>query len=48
MEAVWRTEVEDVPTFVVANDMGHDFGAAVSTPLAMSVPLRPGPRGARA
>jgi len=25
MEAVWRIEVENFPTFIVKDDKGHDF-----------------------
>ncbi|QDO87840.1 fumarate hydratase [Ornithinimicrobium ciconiae] len=42
MEAVWKIEVEDFPAFIVVDDKGNDFFAAVSKPLAMSIPLRQG------
>jgi len=32
MEAVWRTEVEDFPAFVVVDDKGNDFFAETATP----------------
>jgi fumarate hydratase class I len=35
MEAVWRIEVEDVPAFVVVDDKGNDFFAAISCPVAV-------------
>ncbi|WP_256837998.1 fumarate hydratase [Ornithinimicrobium faecis] len=47
MEAIWRIEVEDFPAFIVVDDKGNDFFAAVSKPLAMSIPLRPGLQGAQ-
>ena len=47
MEAVWKIEVEDFPAFIVVDDKGNDFFAAVSKPLAMSIPLRPGLQEAR-
>ena len=47
MEAVWKIEVEDFPAFIVVDDKGNDFFAAVSKPLAMSIPLRPGLQGAQ-
>ena len=43
MEAVWKIEVEDFPAFIVVDDKGNDFFADVTKPLAMSIPLRPGP-----
>jgi fumarate hydratase class I len=30
MEAVWRIEVEDFPAFIVIDDKGNDFFAALS------------------
>jgi fumarate hydratase class I len=32
MEAVWRIEVEDFPAFIVVDDKGNDFFAAVTQP----------------
>jgi len=29
MEAVWRIEVEDFPAFIIVNDKGDDFFAAL-------------------
>ena len=42
MEAVWRIEVEDFPAFIVVDDKGNDFFAETSTPLATTIPTRPG------
>ncbi|KQX69417.1 fumarate hydratase [Angustibacter sp. Root456] len=42
MEAVWKIEVEDFPAFIVVDDKGNDFFAATSTPLATTIPRRPG------
>ncbi len=42
MEAVWRIEVEDFPAFIVVDDKGNDFFATTTTPLATSIPRRPG------
>lgn len=42
MEAVWKIEVEDFPAFIIVDDKGNDFFASVSTPVAMSIPKRPG------
>ena len=42
MEAVWKIEVEDFPAFVVVDDKGNDFFAAVAPPMAMSIHRRPG------
>ncbi|USQ80954.1 fumarate hydratase [Ornithinimicrobium faecis] len=47
MEAIWKIEVEDFPAFIVVDDKGNDFFAAVSKPLAMSIPLRPGLQGVK-
>ena len=30
MEAIWRIEVEDFPAFIVVDDKGNDFFAALS------------------
>ncbi|GAA1887426.1 fumarate hydratase [Lapillicoccus jejuensis] len=45
MEAVWRIEVRDFPAFIVVDDKGHDFFAALApgtTPVATTIPVRPG------
>jgi fumarate hydratase class I len=42
MEAVWKIEVEDFPAFIVVDDKGNDFFAAVAPPVAMSIRRRPG------
>ena len=42
MEAIWRIEVEDFPAFIVVDDKGDDFFAAVTKPVAFSIPKRPG------
>ncbi len=42
MEAVWKIEVEDFPAFVVVDDKGNDFFAAVTKPIAHSIGKRPG------
>jgi fumarate hydratase class I len=42
MEAIWKIEVEDFPAFVVVDDKGNDFFATTSTPLATTIPRRPG------
>ena len=42
MEAVWKIEVEDFPAFIVVDDKGNDFFAETATPMAMSIPKRPG------
>ncbi|MGN6299675.1 MAG: fumarate hydratase [Angustibacter sp.] len=42
MEAIWRIEVEDFPAFIVVDDKGNDFFATTSTPLATTIPRRPG------
>ncbi len=42
MEAIWKIEVEDFPAFIVVDDKGHDFFAAVTKPVAFSIPKRPG------
>jgi fumarate hydratase class I len=36
MEAVWRIEVERFPAFVVVDDKGNDFFAAVSKPVRIT------------
>jgi fumarate hydratase class I len=36
MEAVWRIDVVDFPAFVVVDDKGNDFFAAVEQPVAVS------------
>jgi len=36
MEAVWRIEVTDFPTFIVVDDKGNDFYADVSRPVDLS------------
>ena len=35
MEAVWKIEVRDFPAFIVVDDKGNDFFAAVSKPAAL-------------
>ena len=42
MEAIWRIEVEDFPAFIVVDDKGDDFFAAVTKPVAFTIPKRPG------
>jgi len=42
MEAVWKIEVEDFPAFVVVDDKGNDFFAAVTKPMAYTIEKRPG------
>jgi fumarate hydratase class I len=42
MEAVWRIEVEDFPAFIVVDDKGNDFFAAVTKPVAHTIGKRPG------
>src|SRR5690349_9028021 len=42
MEAIWKIEVEDFPAFIVVDDKGNDFFAAVTKPVAFSIPKRPG------
>jgi fumarate hydratase, class I len=42
MEAIWRIEVEDFPAFIVVDDKGNDFFAAVTKPVAFSIATRPG------
>jgi fumarate hydratase class I len=42
MEAIWKIEVEDFPAFIVVDDKGNDFFATTSTPLATTIPRRPG------
>ncbi len=42
MEAVWKIEVENFPAFIVVDDKGEDFFAAVSKPVAMTIPVREG------
>ncbi|MBK8460778.1 MAG: fumarate hydratase [Micropruina sp.] len=39
MEAIWKIEVEDFPAFIVVDDKGNDFFAAVSRPTV--IPLTP-------
>lgn len=34
MEAVWRIEVRGFPAFIVVDDKGNDFFAAVTAPKA--------------
>ena len=36
MEAVWKIEVEHFPAFVVVDDKGNDFFAAVSRPVRLT------------
>ena len=35
MEAVWKIDVVDFPAFIVVDDKGNDFFAAVSKPAAL-------------
>jgi fumarate hydratase class I len=35
MEAIWRIEVEDFPAFIVVDDKGNDFFAAIDRPVAL-------------
>src|SRR5690554_6533263 len=42
MEAIWRIEVEDFPAFIVVDDKGNDFFAAVTKPVAFTIGKRPG------
>jgi len=42
MEAVWRIEVDDFPAFVVVDDKGNDFYAALAAPGPSPVELRAG------
>ncbi|MGG5259610.1 fumarate hydratase [Phycicoccus avicenniae] len=42
MEAVWKIEVEDFPAFVVVDDKGEDFFAAVTKPVAFTIEKRTG------
>ena len=42
MEAIWRIDVVDFPAFIVVDDKGEDFFAAVTKPIAMSISKRPG------
>ncbi|MBM6405686.1 fumarate hydratase [Phycicoccus sp. CSK15P-2] len=42
MEAVWKIEVEDFPAFIVVDDKGEDFFAAVTKPVAFTIEKRTG------
>ncbi len=42
MEAIWKIEVEDFPAFIVVDDKGNDFFAAVTKPMAFTISTRPG------
>ncbi|MDO5504538.1 MAG: fumarate hydratase [Actinomycetia bacterium] len=42
MEAIWKIEVEDFPAFIVVDDKGNDFFAAVTKPVAFTIEKRPG------
>ncbi len=42
MEAIWKIEVEDFPAFVVVDDKGNDFFAAVTKPVAFTIEKRAG------
>ena len=42
MEAIWKIEVEDFPAFIVVDDKGDDFFAAVTKPVAFTIEKRPG------
>jgi fumarate hydratase class I len=42
MEAVWKIQVRDFPAFIVVDDKGNDFFASTATPLATTIPTRPG------
>ncbi|HET9517951.1 MAG TPA: fumarate hydratase [Actinoplanes sp.] len=37
MEAVWKIEVEDFPAFIVVDDKGNDFFAAVTRPTLLNI-----------
>lgn len=39
MEAVWRIEVEDFPAFIVVDDKGNDFFAAINDGSKRSLPV---------
>ncbi len=42
MEAIWKIEVVDFPAFVVVDDKGNDFFAAVTRPVAFTIEKRAG------
>ena len=42
MEAIWKIEVEDFPAFIVVDDKGNDFFAAVTKPVAFTIEKRAG------
>ncbi len=42
MEAIWKIEVEDFPAFIVVDDKGEDFFAAVTKPVAFTIEKRAG------
>lgn len=42
MEAIWKIEVEDFPAFIVVDDKGEDFFAAVTKPVAFTIEKRTG------
>jgi fumarate hydratase class I len=41
MEAVWRIEVEDFPTFIVVDGKGNDFFAETQRPMVTQIPVGP-------
>ncbi|MDO5682427.1 MAG: fumarate hydratase C-terminal domain-containing protein, partial [Propionibacteriaceae bacterium] len=44
MEAVWRIEVENFPAFIVVDDKGNDFFAAVNKSVPLKIGVRPDAR----
>ncbi|HHV22202.1 MAG TPA: fumarate hydratase [Propionibacterium sp.] len=44
MEAVWKIEVENFPAFIVVDDKGNDFFAAVNKAVPLTIGVRPGAR----
>lgn len=42
MEAIWKIDVEDFPAFIVVDDKGNDFFAAVRQPSVPTIGVRPG------
>ncbi|MFQ6173297.1 fumarate hydratase [Oryzobacter sp. R7] len=42
MEAIWKIEVVDFPAFIVVDDKGEDFFAAVTRPVAFTIEKRTG------
>ncbi|WP_432559427.1 fumarate hydratase [Granulicoccus sp. GXG6511] len=41
MEAVWKIEVENFPAFIVVDDKGNDFFAAVNKAVPLKIGVRP-------